>query len=154
MHTENRIAIAAPPETVYALAAAIEDWPRILPHYRWVTILEDRGTERLVEMAARRDWIPVWWRSIQRCDPIRHRIEFIHVRGKTRGMVVEWRIESDGHGGSDVSIGHEFRPRWPLVPDLLVRLVIGRFFVGSIAQTTLRRIKALAEASASTRRTR
>ncbi len=45
------IRIAAPPDVVFALAAAVEDWPRILPHYRWVKRLADTGPRRVVEMA-------------------------------------------------------------------------------------------------------
>jgi ribosome-associated toxin RatA of RatAB toxin-antitoxin module len=146
IHLEDHITIAATPAAVYALAAPVERWPSFLPHYRWVTLLSQRGEhERLVEMAARRGWIPVWWRSIQRLYPEQHRIEFLHVAGATRGMTVHWRIEDDGRGGSRVSIAHDFLPPWPLVPHFLAELVVGRFFVSSIAGRTLREIKALAE---------
>ena len=152
IHLEEHIAIAAPPAAVYALAAPVERWPTFLPHYRWVTVLSQRAeNERLVEMAARRGWIPVWWRSIQRVYPDQRRIEFQHVAGATRGMTVEWRIEDDGRGGSSVSIRHDFRPPWPLVPLVLVELVVGKFFVSSIAGRTLREFKALAERGAATR---
>src|SRR5262252_6286788 len=109
METLSQIQVQAPPERVYALAAAVERWPELLPHYRWVRVLGQRGErERLVEMAARRDWIPVRWGAIQRLHPERQRIEFLHVRGLTRGMKVEWRIEPDGPGGSEVRIWHAF----------------------------------------------
>ena len=149
IHLENHITIAAPPAAVYALAAPVERWPSFLPHYRWVTLVAQRGEyERLVEMAARRTWIPVWWRSIQRLYPEQFRIEFQHVAGATRGMTVEWRIEDDGRGGSLVSIRHDFRPPWPFVPLSLAELVVGRFFVSSIAGRTLREIKAFVEGRA------
>jgi ribosome-associated toxin RatA of RatAB toxin-antitoxin module len=148
---ETAITMHAPPERVYALAAAVECWPDLLPHYRWVRVLDQRGErERLVEMAARRDLIPVWWRSVQRLYPERPGIEFLHVAGATRGMRVEWRITPRKDGSSAVVIWHAFRPPWPLVPDRLVRQVVGDYFVSGIARRTLAHLKALAEAGDAT----
>ena len=53
MHTENEIFIRADMAEIYQLAAPVERWPEILPHYRWVRVLADNGDRRLVEMAAR-----------------------------------------------------------------------------------------------------
>ncbi len=146
METEQRIQIQAPPGLVFALAAAVERWPALLPHYRWVRVLEAHGErERLVEMAARRGWIPVWWRSLQRLDPWAGQIEFRHVAGLTSGMQVRWTIASDGQGGTLVTLWHGFWPRWPLVPDRLIALVVGGWFVAAIAGRTLGTIKTLAE---------
>jgi ribosome-associated toxin RatA of RatAB toxin-antitoxin module len=142
--------IAAPKGVVFELAARVEDWPRILPHYRWVRVLASWGeTERTVEMAARRDVlgplaIPLWWRSIQRLEPERGRIEFEHVAGVTRGMQVAWHIDAVD-GGSEASIEHRFAPAWP-VPDGIVHLIVGEYFVNGVARRTLRRIAELAEA--------
>ena len=38
--------VHAEPEIVFQLAAAVEDWPRILPHYRWVRVLASHGGRR------------------------------------------------------------------------------------------------------------
>ena len=147
MEMTTRVRMRADPDTIYALAAAVEDWPRILPHYRWVRVLRRDGRRRLVEMAASRDGIPVRWTAIQTLDPAERRIAFRHVRGVTRGMEVAWSLVPGEHGVL-VSIWHAFHPGWPLVPDALVSLVVGRFFVDNIASKTLERIKALAEAGA------
>jgi len=72
MRTENCLVIDAPAERIYQLAASIERWPEILPHYRWVTIFRDDGSTRLVEMAATRDGFPIKWTSIEELDPARH----------------------------------------------------------------------------------
>jgi hypothetical protein len=40
--------------------------------------------------------------------------------------------------GTLVQVWHWFSPRWPLVPDWLIHLVVGRFFVDAIARRTLR----------------
>ena len=59
MHTENRITMRGDIDHIFAVASAVEAWPRLLPHYRWVTVLDGGPTERLVEMAAHRDGFPV-----------------------------------------------------------------------------------------------
>ncbi len=146
MRTENCLVIDASVERIYQLAASIERWPEILPHYRWVTIFRDDGSTRLAEMAATRDGFPIKWTSIEELDPARHRIRFRHVRGITRGMDVEWIIEP-GATGVDVRIVHDFDPPWPpLIGPLVARYIVGDLFVHNIANKTLRRIKALAEA--------
>src|SRR5690348_3946802 len=146
VHTENRITISAPAERIYELAARIERWPEILPHYRYVTLLRNEGNMRLAEMAATRDGIPVRWVSIEELAPMRHGIRFRHVRGVTRGMDVQWIIEPAAEGGALVRIVHEFDPPWPRpFGPLVARYIVGRFFVHNIANKTLRRIKELAE---------
>ena len=42
-------------DRIFALASAVEDWPRWLPHYRWVKVLSGDRTDRIVAMAAHRD---------------------------------------------------------------------------------------------------
>jgi uncharacterized membrane protein len=150
METTTSIQVRADRDVVYALASAVERWPAILPHYRWVRVLQDEGTRRVVEMAARRDAIPVRWTAIQELYPEERRIAFRHIGGITRGMEVAWTLVPN-QDGVHVRIWHAFRPRWPLVPDALVRLVVGQFFVHNIASRTLRRIKELAEADSSGR---
>jgi len=146
MHSEDHIIIDAPPVRIYDLAAHIERWPDILPHYRYVTLFRDDGRTRLAEMAATRDGgFPVKWTSIEEIDPAKHSIRFRHVRGVTRGMDVEWIIEP-GPSGTDVRIVHDFNPPWPrIVGPLFARYVVGNF-IHNIASKTLRTIKGLAEA--------
>jgi ribosome-associated toxin RatA of RatAB toxin-antitoxin module len=145
VHTENCIIIDAPAARIYGLGARIEDWPKILPHYRRVRILRDAGTWRLAEMAATRTGIPVTWVSIQELDPARHVIRYRHVRGVTRGMAVEWTI-TPGPGGMLVRIAHDFAPPWPRpLGPLVARRVVGDLFVRHIAGRTLRQIKRAAE---------
>jgi ribosome-associated toxin RatA of RatAB toxin-antitoxin module len=144
MDMTTRIQISADRDVVFVLAAAVEDWPKILPHYRWVRLLRDQGQRRLVEMAASRDGIPVRWTAIQELDLAERRITFRHVKGITRGMEVTWTL-TPNEDGVLVEIWHGFDPRWPLVPDALVSLVVGQFFVENIATKTLQRVKALAE---------
>lgn len=147
MHTENAVVIHAPISEVYALASAVERWPEILPHYRWVRVLRDDGDSRLVEMAAHRDHFPVQWWALQTSDPRTPSVAFRHVRGVTAGMDVLWRFEpiADG-GGVRVSIQHDLQLGWRVIGSLAANRVIGPFFVSNIAEKTLKRIKEIAEA--------
>lgn len=156
MHTKNEILIRAEAAEVYGLAAPVERWPDILPHYRWVRILEDEGEgRRVVEMAALRNFIPVRWRAEQLLFPEVPRIIFRHVGGVTKGMEVEWVFAPQGDGVVRVSILHDLErglAGWPLIGEVVADGVVGPFFVSNIAGKTLGRIKELAEAEARSRR--
>ena len=138
MQTEARLRVRADAGTMYRLASRVEDWPRLLPHYRRVLLKHAQGERRIVQMHARRDLIPVAWTAEQCLFPSEPRITFTHVGGITRGMRVEWTFVPQPDGTLLVRVWHWFCPRWPLVPDWLVYLVVGRFFVDYIAGQTLR----------------
>ncbi len=150
MQTANTVEMAGELDHIVALAADVERWPEILPHYRWVTLLEGGGDHKTVEMAARRGRIPVKWRAIQQIDrdgatPV---IRYRHIWGVTRGMDVAWSFEP-APGWIKVRIDHDFTPAWPVVGPLLGRPIadgiIGPHFVGAIAGQTLQTIKAIVE---------
>lgn len=145
MHTENSTIIRGDIERIFAVASTVEEWPRLLPHYRWVKVLSGDATERLVEMAAHRDGFPVRWTARQRLVPTQHRIHFTHVQGISRGMEVTWFLEADGplvH----VRIVHDLTWGWPPVGPLVANYIIGELFVSNIAAKTLRIIKQHIEA--------
>ncbi len=144
MHTSNEIWIKASPKKVFKLAEAVEQWPTILPHYRYVRLLGRAGNVRKVKMAASRDGIPVSWTSLLFPLPRQNRIRFRHVRGITKGMEVEWRLVKQ-RGGTLVTIEHDLRLRWPPGVRAIGEYVITRFFISNIANKTLRRMKQLAE---------
>ena len=144
--TMTSIVIVAPPATIYELAAATERWPEILPHYRFVRILQRDGAARVVEMAAWRDFIPVKWTARQTNDPVRPHIAFHHLSGWTRGMDVEWRFEPV-EGGTHVTIEHRLQFRFPIAAAWLGEQIVGRFFIDNVARKTLARMKVLAEAA-------
>jgi ribosome-associated toxin RatA of RatAB toxin-antitoxin module len=133
-----RIRMRAPAERIFALAADVEHWPQLLPHYRYVRRLPAQNGERRFAMGARRGLIPLRWEAIQRPSPAERIIQFSHVGGVTRGMEVAWRLEPVD-GAVEVSIEHQLKTRWPL----LGRVVAS--FVEAVAGRTLRRIKTLAE---------
>jgi hypothetical protein len=138
--------ISAPLDTVLRLAARVEDWPRLLAHYRQVEIRAERAEGRVVTMAAYRRGIPipVFWKALQRVDAAAAHVSYRHIGGITRGMRVEWSLTSCP-GGIEARIIHEFAPPWPWPGPWLARMVVCTFFVHSIADQTLVGIKAAAE---------
>jgi len=135
---------------VFAAASSVSRWPAILPHYRWVRLLDDG----LVEMAAWRPFggrggfikYPTWWVSEMTVDRPAGEIRYRHVQGVTRGMEVVWRLVEAGDRAVDVEIVHTWTgPRWPLIGRLAANLVIGPVFIHGIASRTLAGIKRYAE---------
>lgn len=141
MRTVDFRHVAAPAERVFQAASDVEQWPRLLSHYRWVHMLERRADGGLVEMAAWRPFGPVgyptWWVSEMAIDPAALAVRYRHVRGITTGMDVEWKLEPR-ESGVDVTIVHEWPgPRWPLIGGLAADWVIGPVFIHGIASRTL-----------------
>jgi ribosome-associated toxin RatA of RatAB toxin-antitoxin module len=134
----NEITIAASPERIFERASDTPHWPQMLPHYRYVRVLDSDGKRRVLEMAARRGKIPVRWRAEQIDDPAKPQIFFRHLGGWTRGMRVYWRFTPLHNGKTRVRIDHELSS--PLAP------FIGKFFIDPIATRTLARMKELCEA--------
>ena len=151
MRTVDRIRINAPFERVFSTASTVARWPAILPHYRWVRVLDDG----FVEMAAWRPFgplkYPTWWVSEMMIDRPAGEIRYRHVRGITRDMQVVWRLVEAGGGSEgniDVEIVHTWDgPRWPLIGRLAANLVIGPIFIHGIASRTLAGIKHAAESA-------
>ena len=144
MQTINSILISADPGKVYRLAADVDQWPKLLPHYRWVRNIWRHGSTSLVEMAARRGWIPVKWTSVQQCSEKELRIRYKHVAGITEGMWVEWKIEP-APDGVEVTIIHDLALVKRLVNSRLGKWIVGEVFVKPIADKTLRHMKINAE---------
>lgn len=148
MRTVDRIRVNASFVRVFAAASSVARWPSILPHYRWVRLLDDH----LVEMAAWRPFggglinYPTWWVSEMMIDRPAGEIRYRHVRGITRGMEVVWKLVEVGDGFVDVEIVHTWEgPTWPLIGRLAADLVIGPVFIHGIASRTLAGIKRHAE---------
>lgn len=141
----------APADIVFRVAAEVERWPEILPHYRWVRFDEKRGFgSGVVEMAAWRElpgpfrW-PTWWKSRMDADPDNPIIRYRHIDGITTGMDVEW-LFLPANEGTVVRITHEWTgPDWPLIGGFAAKRVIGPLFVSFIAQRTLAGVCAEAE---------
>jgi hypothetical protein len=139
---DERVASASP-DRCFFVAADVERWPTILPHYRWVRFRRKDGFARgVVEMAAWRHFgplpYPTWWVSEMDHDPKARTVRYRHIAGVTRGMDVLWQVEPVADGRTLLRIVHEWSgPSWPLIGGLAAELVIGPHFVHFIASRTL-----------------
>jgi ribosome-associated toxin RatA of RatAB toxin-antitoxin module len=150
IRTDERVTTATP-EVVYRVAADVERWPDILPHYRWVRFREKTDFGRgVVEMAAWRDFLgpvryPTWWVSRMEADPDTPMVRYHHVDGITRRMDVSWEFLPHP-GGTLVRVIHQWGgPAWPLIGAFAARHVIGPHFVSFIARRTIAGVCAEAE---------
>lgn len=143
MHTATDIVIRAPLQRIFETAADLEQWPAILPHYRYIHYYERGPVRNVVKMAATRSGIPIAWTSEQIIDRERMEVRFKHLKAFTKGMEVVWLFRETPEG-VHVEIVHnlQFRVR-ALAP--LADWVIGEFFIGNVANKTLRRMKAYLE---------
>ena len=147
----DQIEVSAEPARVFAVAADVEGWPEILPHYRWVRMRQRDPERTVVEMAAWRpfpgfNW-PTWWVSQMWVDRAHREVRYRHLEGVTRGMDVIWRIEP-GPAGSHITLIHDWEgPHWPLIRQPAARWVILPLFVHGIAARTLIGVKRKAEAN-------
>lgn len=155
MHTENTVYMRGPKSRIFQLAADIQSWPRLLPHYRDVVVFEqsEDGRRKVVEMAAVRDnfpvrglHFPVRWRSVQICEPETSTIYFKHLAGIALGMWVVWAIDEDPWGrGTRVTIRHDLTYPLSLLNGWFAREMVGTRFVHAIAGRTLAVIKSTVE---------
>ena len=144
MNVINTVFMRGDLQLAFSLAAAIEDWPRLLPHYRFVEILLEKGRRRHVRMAAWRTGIPVTWTAWQEVFPGENRISYQHTGGRLVGMEVVWSFEQVADG-VQVDLAHHYEPhyRWlpPSAQSWLAEHVAGRFFFHHIAGKTLQIIR-------------
>jgi ribosome-associated toxin RatA of RatAB toxin-antitoxin module len=144
MHKTNAIVMHAPKRAIFETAANLELWPKILPHYRYIRFLERGPNRNIVVMAAHRSGIPIKWTSEEIIDPERVEIHFHHLKAFTKGMNVVWTFD-ERTDGVLVTIAHDLNFRGKiLVP--IAEKIIGDFFIGNVANKTLRCMKAYVEA--------
>lgn len=155
MRTSNTVEIYGEAERIfpriYALAADIGDWARLLPHYRYMRVLEQAADYKVADFGASRDGFPVRWRARQELFPDEGRITYKHIGGITKGMWVEWRLQKRGDH-VHVVIDHELTYPIPVLGPLFAQYIVGALFVHNIAGKTLRCIKAKVEAESQTSR--
>jgi len=150
MRTVDQAVVAAPPDLVFEIAADVERWPEILPHYRWVRMTSGTRERGVVEMAAYRpfgplNW-PTWWQSDMAMDRTAREVRYRHIRGITAGMDVLWRV-TPHDAGSHILLTHDWAgPRWPLIRRPAAEWVIGPVFVHGIATRTIAGVARAAEA--------
>lgn len=143
MHTATDIVICAPLQRIFETAADLEQWPAILPHYRYIHYYERGPVRNVVKMAATRSGIPIAWTSEQIIDRERMEVRFKHLKAFTKGMEVVWLFR-ETPDGVHVEIVHDLRFRVRFLAPL-ADWMIGEFFIGNVANKTLRCMKAYLE---------
>ena len=158
MITIDERLVRAPAEVCFSVAADVERWPSILPHYRWVRFREKRGFGTgVVEMAAWRQFpgglkYPTWWVSEMSVKPEEPAVYYKHIDGITRGMDVKWELQRRGDT-TFIRLFHSWNgPEWPVIGSVAASLVIGPHFVSAIAQRTLAGVAREAEARVGVRK--
>ena len=133
----------APKLHIFEVAADLEKWPTFLPHYRYIQYLEKSSNRNVVRMAARRGNIPVSWVSEEVIDPDKYEVRFRHLKAWTKGMEVVWTFVEQPSGVL-VSIAHDLHFRIPPLSPI-AEPIIGGFFIGYVANQTLKHMKAYVE---------
>lgn len=154
MTTIDERLVRAPADICFNVAADVERWPVILPHYRFVRFRDRRDFgEGIVEMSAWRAFpgginYPTWWVSEMRVHADEPAVYYKHIDGVTRGMDVKWEIQPRGHE-TFIRIVHLWEgPAWPLIRGIAANWVIGPHFVSAIAARTLAGVAREAESRA------
>ena len=139
MHKTNSIIMQASRAEIFETAANLENWPKILPHYRYIKYLERDSDRNVVIMAATRSGIRISWTSEQIIDREKVEVRFHHLKAFTKGMFVVWTFK-ETPAGVLVEIVHDLNFRVPpLAP--LAEAIVGDFFIHHIANRTLQCMK-------------
>lgn len=126
MNCETFILIRAPLPAIFAATSNLENWPNVLPHYRWIRRLDSNT----FQMAARRGWLPIKWTS--RFEATDGELRFHHLKAFTRGMDVKWTFTPTADG-VEVRISHQL-DRW-------YAGLLARYFIEPVASQTLAAFK-------------
>ena len=147
MRTVNEITIKAPWKKVFKAAAKVEDWPKILPHYRFVTVLAVKKKRRIVDMGAHRDGFPCRWRAEQVLDRKAKKIYYLHVKSFwTQGMHVWWILKPKGRHKTEILLTHDQEGPGGF-NEWFLQCVVLDLFVHNIAGKTLAGLKRHLEAA-------
>jgi len=139
MHKTNSIIMQASRAEIFETAANLENWPKILPHYRYIKYLERDSDRNVVIMAATRSGIRISWTSEQIIDREKVEVRFHHLKAFTKGMFVVWTFK-ETPAGVLVEIAHDLNFRVPALAPL-AEPIIGDFFIHHIANQTLQCMK-------------
>jgi ribosome-associated toxin RatA of RatAB toxin-antitoxin module len=135
----NSIEMAAPPAEVFGVVSNLVSWPRYLPHYRWIRVMENHPDHQIVRMACYRGWLPIDWVSRFSTNHDTHEIQFEHLKAFTKGMKVVWKLDpiTDGQA-TRVTIFHDLDPVRKRLGKPVAEKVIGEFFINFVATRTLK----------------
>ncbi len=150
----NCVEMAATPKDVFAVVSNLASWPRYLPHYRWIRVVESNPNHQIVHMGCYRGFIPIDWWARYQTDTFDLTLTFNHLKYFTKGMKVVWTLKPTPDGLSTlVTISHDLNPviaRWG---KFIACTIIGNLFIDYVATRTLRHFaKYFQDAAAATTR--
>jgi ribosome-associated toxin RatA of RatAB toxin-antitoxin module len=135
LRIENSMLIKAPLDKIFEATSNLLLWPKVLPHYRWIRVLQAGDEGLIVQMAARRGWLPIQWTSRFQIDPAVPELRFVHLKAFTRGMKVRWSYTPTPDGVL-VKISHELE-RASVFGRWFAHRVLGDLFIEPVATRTL-----------------
>jgi hypothetical protein len=135
MRSEHQVMIPGTLADVLAVAASVERWSLLMPHYRWVRFIGRQGQGTVVEIGARRGPLWVRWTTEQLVFADEGRIVFRHLKGITTGLWTEWRLAQAGPRVAMV-VSHDWQPGWPLIGPVAAA-VFFRLLVEPLTQRTM-----------------
>lgn len=161
MKVMTSIHILGPLEKVFGLAEDVIRWPEIMPHYKYVKLLDEYGNKKVLEMAAyvrlgnnddgegldadeRRGIVPVKWTAIQESIPEERTMTFFHIKGPMKDMEVEWSfgaVEYNNNSIVEINANYTFN-RYLLI----AKYTVGNFFIHNPLSKTLACLKEIVEA--------
>jgi ribosome-associated toxin RatA of RatAB toxin-antitoxin module len=146
MNVRQSIEVAATPARVYQVAHDVPNWGALLPHYRYVRVLQRSGNHSVCMMAAQHyPFAVVRWTAAVQLRPETPAIEFTHIAGPAAGMRVAWTFAPTPNG-TRITIEHELSDvKAALVRSWLGKQIAARFFIEPIARRTLACMKKIAE---------
>lgn len=112
MRLHHCITIQRPLEEVYDIASQIERYPEYMPDYLESRILERREDYCLVERKAKSRGLLYSWKSKVCFDPP-YLINFEHLSGPVKGMIVQWRFHAVGHDATFLEFIHQLQIKTP-----------------------------------------
>jgi ribosome-associated toxin RatA of RatAB toxin-antitoxin module len=135
----NSIEMNAAPEEVFRVVSDLVSWPRYLPHYRWIRVLENQADHMLVRMACYRGWIPIDWVSKFSADSKTLKLYFSHQKAWTRGMEVVWHLDAISNAKkTKVTISHNLDPVSKRLGPWAANAIVGHGFIDYVATRTLK----------------
>ena len=141
---ENTIFIRAPLELIFNTTADIESWPKILPHYRCIKVMDRDQDSMTVSVAVQHGRFPIKWISRFESDPEIHELRFQHLKAFAKGMKVRWTFKPAENGFVRVSVSHALVYRSGL-GEWFARRILGDMLLAPIAYQTLRHLKGYIE---------
>lgn len=136
---ENTIIINTPKEKVFSVVSDFESWPRFIPAYQEVKIVEKEENKMVIERKGTVRGKTTLWRSETELIPP-NSIKSRQIIGPIPGMEIEWHFEEIGDETRIILIHNFEYKKVPLIGGIIGRLIVAKI-VRRMAQDTLEAIK-------------